>query len=92
MAQLYNRDPFDLPVWRAPVYQTPAIFTIVVQLYRLISWVVRMVARHPLAATVVAVLVLVWLNVGWLGLVLLVAWVVVVLVTWRFFWPSSFTR
>ena len=24
VAQLYNRDPFALPVWRAPVYQTPA--------------------------------------------------------------------
>ena len=23
VAQLYNRDPFALPVWRAPVYQTP---------------------------------------------------------------------
>ena len=35
VAQIYNRDPFALPIWRAPVYQTPAIFTIVVQLYRL---------------------------------------------------------
>ena len=23
VAQLYNRDPFALPAWRAPVYQTP---------------------------------------------------------------------
>ena len=37
-------------------------------------------------------LVLAWLNVGWLGLVLLAAWVVVVLATWRCFWPRSFTR
>jgi hypothetical protein len=33
-----------------------------------------------------------WLNVGWIGLVLLLAWAMVVLATWRFFWPSSFTR
>ena len=29
---------------------------------------------------------------GWVGLVLLFAWAVVVLTAWRFFWPSSFTR
>ena len=22
VAQLYNRDPFALPVWRAPIYET----------------------------------------------------------------------
>jgi S-DNA-T family DNA segregation ATPase FtsK/SpoIIIE len=92
VAQLYNRDPFALPVWRAPVYQIPAGIIVLVQLVRLLAWLVRMVARHPLAATVVAVLVLAWVNVGWLGLVLLVAWALVVLAAWRYFWPSSFAR
>ena len=92
VAQLSNRDPFALPVWRAPVYETPAGIIALVQLVRLLAWLVRLIARHPLAATVVAVLVLAWLNVGWLGLVLLAAWAVVVLTAWRFFWPSSFTR
>ena len=92
VAQLYNRDPFALPVWRAPVYRTPAGIVLVVQLVRLLAWLIRLITRHPLAATVLAVLFLAWLNVGWLGLVLLAAWVVVVLVTWRSFWPGSFTR
>jgi len=92
VAQLYNRDPFALPAWRAPIYQTPAGIIALVQLVRLLRWLVRMVVRHPVAATVVAVLVLAWLNVGWLGLLLLLAWLVVVLVTWRYFWPGSFTR
>jgi DNA segregation ATPase FtsK/SpoIIIE, S-DNA-T family len=92
VAQLYNRDPFALPAWRAPIYQTPAGIILLVQLFRLLAWMVRLIARHPLAASVAAVLVLAWLNVGWLGLVLLVAWVVVVLAAWRFFWPGSFTR
>ena len=52
VAQLYNRDPFALPAWRAPVYQTPAGIILVVQLYRLLAWLVRLIARHPLAATV----------------------------------------
>ncbi len=92
MAQLYNRDRFALPVWRAPVYQTPAGIILVVHLYRLLAWLVRLIARHPLTATVVAVLVLTWVNVGWLGLIFLVAQVVVVLAAWRYFWPGSFTR
>ena len=92
VAQLSNRDPFALPVWRAPIYETPAGIIAIVQLVRLLAWLVRLVIRHPLAATVVAVLVLAWLNVGWLGLVLLAAWAGVVLAARRFFWPSSFTR
>jgi DNA segregation ATPase FtsK/SpoIIIE, S-DNA-T family len=92
VAQLYNRDPFALPAWRAPIYQTPAGFILLVQLARLLGWIIRMVARHPLAAAVLAVLAFTWVNVGWLGLVFLAAWVLTVLGTWRFFWPGSFTR
>ena len=92
VAQLSNRDPFALPIWRAPIYETPAGIAALVQLVRLLAWLVRLIARHPLAATVAAVLILIWVNVGWLGLVVLFAWAVVVLAAWRFFWPSSFTR
>ena len=92
VAQLYNRDPFALPVWRAPVYQTPFGIILLVKLARLLAWLVRLAVRHPAAAAVVAVLALTWINTGWIGLAALVAWVLVVLASWRFFWPSSFTR
>jgi DNA segregation ATPase FtsK/SpoIIIE, S-DNA-T family len=92
VAQLYNRDPFALPAWRAPIYQTPAGTILLVQVARLIAWLVRLIIRHPIAATVVAVLVLAWVNLGWLGLVLLAAWTLLVLATWRYFWPVSFAR
>jgi S-DNA-T family DNA segregation ATPase FtsK/SpoIIIE len=92
VAQLYNRDPFALPVWRAPVYQTPAIVTIAVQLYRLVSWVVRMIARHPVAAGVLGLATLAWVDLGWVTLVVLVLAAVVVLVAWRCYWPVSFAR
>jgi hypothetical protein len=92
VAQLYNRDPFALPIWRAPIYQTPVGFILLMQLARLLAWLVRLIIRHPMAATAVAVLALAWLNAGWPGLVLLAAWVLTVLSTWRFFWPGSFTR
>ena len=92
VAQIYNRDPFALPIWRAPVYQTPAIVTIAVQVYRLVSWLARLIARHPLAASILAVLTVTWITLRWIGLVALMAWVVVVLATWRWFWPISFAR
>ena len=92
VAQLYNRDPFALPVWRAPVYQTPFGIILIVKLCRLLAWLVRLAVGHPAASSVVAVLALTWINTGWVGLAALVAWVLVVLASWRFFWPSSFTR
>jgi S-DNA-T family DNA segregation ATPase FtsK/SpoIIIE len=92
VAQLYNRDPFAVPAWRAPIYQTPGWIIALVQLVRLLAWLIKLIARHPVAATMVALLAFIWVNLGWLGLVLLVAWVVVVLAAWRCFWPSSFTR
>ncbi len=92
VAQLYNRDPGDLPVWRAAVYQTPAIITITVQLYRLVAWLVRLIARHPVAASVLALAAVTWADLGWITLVALAAGAVVVLAAWRWFWPGSFAR
>jgi S-DNA-T family DNA segregation ATPase FtsK/SpoIIIE len=92
VAQLYNRDPFALPVWRAPVYQTPAIVTIAVQLYRLVSWLVRLIARHPLAASVLALAALVWADLGWVTLVALALAAVAGLAAVRWFWPGVFAR
>ena len=92
VAQLYNRDPFALPIWRAPVYQTPAIVTIAVQLYRLVSWLVRLIARHPLAASILTVVAVIWLDLGWVVLIALAAAVLAMLVLWRWFWPVAFAR
>ena len=36
LAQVDNRDPFAVPVWRSPVYRTPEPVIMVVQLVRLI--------------------------------------------------------
>ena len=93
VAQLYNRDPFALPIWRAPIYQTPAGIIALVQLVRLLAWLVRLIARHPVAATVAgrAGPGLAERRAGW-AWSCWSAWAVVVLAAWRFFWPSSFTR
>ena len=92
VAQIYNRDPFALPAWRAPVYQTPAGIVLLVQLYRLLAGLVRLIARHPLAVSVLALLALTWVNLGWPVVAGLAAWAGVVLAAWWWFWPSSFTR
>jgi S-DNA-T family DNA segregation ATPase FtsK/SpoIIIE len=92
VAQLYNPDPFAMPVWRAPVYRTPAGIVLLVQLVRLLAWLVRQIARHPLAASIVALLALIWVNLGWPRVLALAACAVVILATWWHFWPGSFTR
>jgi hypothetical protein len=56
IAQIYNPDPFARPIWRAPVYRTPAGIIALAQLFRLLAWIIRMIVRHPVAATAAALL------------------------------------
>ena len=92
VAQIYNRDPFALPVWRAPVYQTP--LGIILAGSALPAAGLAGPAGRPAPAgrrrrgPAGADLA----ELGWLGLVGLAAWAVVVLAAWRWFWPASFTR
>jgi hypothetical protein len=92
IAQIYNPDPFARPIWRAPVYQTPFGIIAVAHLFRLLAWIIRMILRHPVAATAVSLLAFAWVSIGWIADAALVAWAVLVLVTWRCYWPGSFTR
>ena len=43
-----------MPRWRAPVYRTPFGIILAAKLFKLLAWMVRMTARHPLAASVLA--------------------------------------
>ena len=52
VAQIYNPDPFARPVFRAPVYQTPAGLILIAWLARLIVRLLRLIFRHPVAALV----------------------------------------
>ena len=92
IAQLTNPDPFAVPTWRAPVYRTPGWIIAVVQFGRFLWWLARLIVRHPVTDAVLAVLVLVWLNAGWPGLVVLAAVVVAILGVWRWARPVSFSR
>ena len=90
VAQLRNPDPFAPPTWRAPVYRTPGWMVAVVQLFRFIAWLVRIVFRHPVASLVLSVLGFTWSETCWLGPVFLVSWMTAVLSCWRLFYPASF--
>ena len=92
LAQLYNPDPFAMPRWRAPVYRTPFGIILVAKLVKLLGWMVRMIARHPLAASVLALAAVTWVKLGWVTLAALVLAAVVMLAAWRWFWPVSFSR
>ncbi len=92
VAQIYNPDPFARPVFRAPVYQTPAGLILAAWVVKLIARLLRLVFRHPVAAGVLAVLVFLWLNLGWPAMTALAGCAAVVLVIWRCCWPGSFAR
>jgi S-DNA-T family DNA segregation ATPase FtsK/SpoIIIE len=92
LAQIYNPDPFALPRWRAPVYRTPFGIILAAKLVKLLAWIVRMAVRHPLAATVLTVAAVTWVKLGWVTLIVLVLAAVVILITWRWCWPGSFSR
>jgi DNA segregation ATPase FtsK/SpoIIIE, S-DNA-T family len=92
LAQLYNPDPFAMPRWRAPVYRTPFGIILVAKFFKLLAWLVRLVARHPLAASVLALAAVTWVKLGRVTLVALVLAVIVMLAAWRWFWPVSFSR
>src|SRR5690348_13992220 len=92
LAQLYNPDPFAMPRWRAPVYRTPLGIILIVKVARLLGWIARLIARHPLAASVLALSVVIWVKLGWVTVLVLVLALVVMLLAWRCFWPVSFSR
>ena len=92
VAQIYNPDPFALPIWRAPVYQTPMGIVAVVQLFRGLWWLIRFLVRQLPAVVVLAVLGWLWAAVGWPAMTGLAAGGVAVLAVWRVAWPVSFAR
>jgi DNA segregation ATPase FtsK/SpoIIIE, S-DNA-T family len=92
VAQIYNPDPFARPVFRAPVYQTPAGLILLAWLARLLFRLARLACRHPITTLAVAVLAFLWFTITWIGIAALVGWAVLVLVIWRCYWPSGFAR
>ena len=92
IAQIYNPDPFARPVFRAPVYQTPAGLILLAWLARLLYRLARLACRHPVTTGALTLLVFLWFTITWIGLAAMVAWTVLVLVIWRCYWPSGFAR
>src|SRR5215831_13174690 len=92
IAQLRNPDPFALPAWQSPVYRTPLAIVAIVHFVRMIVWLVRLLARHPVLVLVTVIGVLMWRAIGWPGLAVLAVSVAAVLVGWRWRLPASFSR
>jgi S-DNA-T family DNA segregation ATPase FtsK/SpoIIIE len=92
VAQIYNRDPFAVPAWRAPVYRTPIVLVLVVQTAKGLWRLGRFLVRHTVALLSALVWVLAWREVGTAGLLALVLTVAVLLVVWRWRFPVSFSR
>lgn len=92
VAQVTNGDPFALPVWRSPVHRTPHGIIALVQLVRLLWWLLRVAGRHPVATAVFVAGLLVWVNLGPWALLALVLAVAAVLVAWSRYHRASFVR
>jgi S-DNA-T family DNA segregation ATPase FtsK/SpoIIIE len=92
LAQVDNPDPFAVPVWRSPVYQTPHFVIWPVQFVRLVWRLIWFVLRHPALDAAGAALAFTWLKVGWPGPVALAAVAVVALGVAYLLWPDWFIR
>ena len=92
VAQIYNPDPFTRPVFRAPVYQTPAGLILAAWLARLLFRLARLACRHPVPTVTLALLVFLWFTITWIGLAAMIACTGLVLVIWRCYWPGGFAR
>jgi DNA segregation ATPase FtsK/SpoIIIE, S-DNA-T family len=92
LARIYNPDPFARPVFRAPIYQTPAGIILLAWLARFLFRLARVAFRHPVTTVTLALLAFMWFTITWVGIAAMAAWIVLVLVIWRGFWPSGFAR
>ena len=92
LAQVDNRDPFAVPVWRSPVYRTPEPVIFVVQLVRLVWRVLWFALTHPLADVVAILVAVTWMGLGWPGLVGVAVLAIIGAVGLRVIQPTWFTR
>jgi DNA segregation ATPase FtsK/SpoIIIE, S-DNA-T family len=84
--------PFALPVWRAPVYHTPAFFTLIARLARLVGRILPFAILHPLATLLTLLTYELWRCVSWPGLVAPALITIAVFMMWWLRWPASFIR
>jgi S-DNA-T family DNA segregation ATPase FtsK/SpoIIIE len=92
LAQVDNPDPFAVPVWRSPVYQTPHVVIWAVQLVRTLWRLAWFTVRHPLPALGCGLLAFTWLKLGWPALVALAAFLVTDVALVYLLWPQWFAR
>jgi DNA segregation ATPase FtsK/SpoIIIE, S-DNA-T family len=92
VAQIYNPDPFARPVFRAPVYRTPAGIILAAWLARLLFRLARLAFRHPVATVTLALLAVLWFTITWVGITAILGCILLALVIWRCYWPSGFAR
>jgi S-DNA-T family DNA segregation ATPase FtsK/SpoIIIE len=92
LAQVDNPDPFAIPVWRSPVYQTPHFIIWPVQLVRLVWRLLWFVVRHPLLGAVCTALAFTWFKLGWPGLIVLAVFMFTTLGLVYLLWPGWFAR
>lgn len=92
IVQVANPDPFAKPVLRAPVLHTPIWMIATAQAFRLLWRLIRFIARHPVLDVLVALLVMAWRWLGWLGPVIVLAVITMAAATWWLRWRDTWNR
>ncbi len=87
-----GRNSFGRPEWHPPIYQTPAAVIIAVQLARALLWLARAWWRHPVAAFLAIVAVVIFTAFGGPGLIVAVSIATVVLLAWNRLNPDNYSR
>ncbi|MEV4180990.1 FtsK/SpoIIIE domain-containing protein [Streptosporangium canum] len=89
---LVSTTPDTAVVFRPAVVQTPAIVTLVIFVWRLLAGAVRLLWRHPIASTVVAIPGVIWTLHGWRVALAVTTLPVSTLIPWAFFDRASFNH
>jgi DNA segregation ATPase FtsK/SpoIIIE, S-DNA-T family len=92
IAQVDNPDPFAPAVWRSPVHRTPEPVIWLAQFVRLLWRIAWFLIRHPLLDVVTAIVLLIWANAGWPGVIGLAGTVIAALAGLRIWRPDWFAR
>jgi len=89
---LVSTTPDTAVVFKPAVVNTPAVLTVFVLAWRLVSGLVKTVIRHPIAASLFVAAGVVWVLYGWAVVAIGLINIMAVLISWRMTDRDSFSR
>ncbi|MGW4644555.1 FtsK/SpoIIIE domain-containing protein [Sphaerisporangium sp. NPDC004334] len=91
-ARLVPTTPDTAVVFRPAVVQTPAILTVAIAVWRMLTGLIGLAWRHPIALTITAGLGVIWTRYGYLHVLALAGLAVAAGTSWALIDRTSFLR